>query len=128
MLKASHHGSKNGTQWERLSRLKPSYVLIPSHPDKSDDLPDVVGASIFATYEVKQVMGGPKNPVACITRDTGSIEIVVEPGGKYDVYRYKDIDTKTIDLGKRTALSYATNPTKWQEYLKGKAESLYTDD
>ncbi len=40
VLRAAHHGSANGTQWERIDRLSPSQVIISSDPASTHDLPD----------------------------------------------------------------------------------------
>ncbi len=51
VLRASHHGSKNGTQWERLSRLNPSTIIVSSDPESTHELPDLCGSAVFAEYD-----------------------------------------------------------------------------
>ncbi|MBN1773960.1 MAG: MBL fold metallo-hydrolase, partial [Deltaproteobacteria bacterium] len=77
VLKAAHHGSKNGTQWERLERLEPRYVLVSSDPDGRDELPDLVGCSVFHTYQRRG-----DAPCVALTRTCGSVRISVSAKGQ----------------------------------------------
>ena len=52
VLQASHHGSKNGTQWERIERFNPSAIVVSSDPDGKHMLPDLVGSAIFRSMIV----------------------------------------------------------------------------
>ena len=71
VLRAAHHGSKRGSQWERLERLSPSLVVVSSDPDGQHHLPDVVGGVIFLEFE----KGADR--VVALTHDTGTIKIEV---------------------------------------------------
>jgi competence protein ComEC len=71
ILRAAHHGSKNGSQWERLARLEPKLVVVSSDVTGRHDLPDLVGSAVFMEYEKVK-----RQPVA-LTRDTGTIKIEV---------------------------------------------------
>ena len=86
VLKAAHHGSRNGIQWERLSRLSPSLVIVSSNPDMGHHLPDVIGSVIFLEYD--RDMG--KRVV--LTRDSGTIKSSVPSpeNGRYEVAAYGD--------------------------------------
>ncbi|MDF1514918.1 MAG: hypothetical protein P1S60_14000, partial [Anaerolineae bacterium] len=86
VLKAAHHGSRNGIQWERLSRLAPSLVIVSSDPEKGHHLPDVIGSVIFLEYD--RDMGKR----VALTRDTGTIKITVgsPENGRYEVAAYGD--------------------------------------
>jgi len=120
ILRSSHHGSCNGTQWERIARLDPKYVIISSDPDKKHHLPDVVGASIFAKYEVSEASN-----VVALTRDTGSIKIVVEDGNIKAVNRFDEDYARDIDFSKETALTAASNPTSWRDLLSDSTDRVY---
>ena len=84
VLKAAHHGSRNGIQWERLARLSPSLVIVSSDPEKGHHLPDVIGSVIFLEYDRE-----PGKHVA-LTRDTGTIKITVDSpeNGRYAAMAY----------------------------------------
>lgn len=86
VLKAAHHGSRNGIQWERLARLSPSLVIVSSDPEKGHHLPDVIGSVIFLEYDRE---AGKR---VTLTRDTGTIKITVtSPGnGRYKATAYGD--------------------------------------
>jgi beta-lactamase superfamily II metal-dependent hydrolase len=94
ILKAAHHGSRNGIQWERLARLSPGLVIVSSDPDRGHHLPDVIGSVIFLEYERE-----PGKQVA-LTRDTGTIKIAVDsPGnGRYTAVAYGDDLDEDINL------------------------------
>jgi beta-lactamase superfamily II metal-dependent hydrolase len=51
VLRSYHHGSKNGTQWERLERLDPSTVIVSSNPESTHELPDLYGSAVFTEYD-----------------------------------------------------------------------------
>jgi competence protein ComEC len=84
ILRTAHHGSKNGTQWERLKRLSPSMVIISSHPEISDKLPDLPATAVFTEFEKKE------SGFATITKDTGTIHVKVSPSGRKTIEMYKE--------------------------------------
>ncbi len=123
VLKTAHHGSCNGTQWERLHRLRPSLVLISSSITNKDHLPDLVGTAVFAKYEVN----GNTSSIVSITRDTGTVRIRVE-NGSYTLRRYEEEYNQnvTADLSNGgRILTRASNPTNWENLLHAKVAALY---
>jgi competence protein ComEC len=71
VLRAAHHGSKRGSQWERLERLSPSLVVVSSDPDGEHHLPDAIGSAIF--MELNKSDGRQ----VALTSATGTIKIEV---------------------------------------------------
>lgn len=71
VLRAAHHGSKRGIQWERLERLRPSLIIVSSDPDGQHQLPDAVGSAIL--LEMTRVSGRK----VVLTNTTGTIKIEV---------------------------------------------------
>jgi competence protein ComEC len=71
VLRASHHGSKRGSQWERVERLSPSLVVVSSDPEGHHHLPDVVGGVIFWELDKRSDF------TVAMTHATGTIRIVV---------------------------------------------------
>ncbi len=90
VLKAAHHGSKRGNQWERLERLSPSLVIVSSDPDRGHHLPDLIGDAIFLEYDRYS------SQRVALTRETGSLKIAVSNpnSGRYDVMAYRDTVTE----------------------------------
>jgi competence protein ComEC len=78
VLKAAHHGSKRGTQYERLERLAPELVIVSSDPASTHDLPDLVGSAVFLEYN------GEAGHQVALTSATGTIKITAQPTGRYD--------------------------------------------
>jgi competence protein ComEC len=73
VLRAAHHGSKRGSQWERLERLSPSLIVVSSDPDGQHHLPDAVGSAIFMELDRSA------DRQVALTSATGTIKIEV-PG------------------------------------------------
>lgn len=126
VLKSAHHGSCNGTQWERLYKLKPKYVIVSSDPAKQDHLPDLIGTAIFAKYSVTKRSGESKAIVG-LTKYTGSIRIKVQDNGTRKVDFFGDTQYKKIDLTKSNELTWETNPTKWQELLNDNVNNFISN-
>jgi len=82
VLKAAHHGSKRGTQWERLERLEPKLVIVSSDPAATHELPDLVGSATFLEYDQDE-----EHTVA-LTAKTGTIKITVDAAGFYEVQSF----------------------------------------
>jgi len=117
VLAAAHHGSKNGTQWERLQVLDPKYVIVSSDPLAQHDIPDAIGCAIFREYVNKR-----PGSVVPMTYDSGTIEVEVKPTGSFRVFRFQDRQEgyDDVDLSKRTSLTRSTNPTNWDQELARK--------
>jgi len=119
VLRAAHHGSANGTQWERIYRLSPSRVIISSDPDSTHDLPDLSGAAIFAMFD------NVNGQLAAITRDTGTIHLMVTPEGTRTLRMYGDTPTGNVDLGSiPVALTEISNPTDWRALVNDRIATL----
>ena len=118
VLRAAHHGSANGTQWERIDRLSPSQLIVSSDPGATHDLPDLSGTAIFATFD------SVNGQIAAITRDTGTIHLRVTPGGRRTLRMYGDSPTGNIDLTAATPLTEISNPTDWRALLNDRVQSL----
>jgi competence protein ComEC len=120
ILRSSHHGSCNGTQWERIDRMNPKYVIISSNPEKKHHLPDLVGTSIFAKYEVSDT-----SKVVALTKDTGSLKITVTDGTIDSVQFLGDSYDQNIQSLQGTTLTAANNPTDWKSLLDNSTQKIY---
>ncbi len=118
VLRAAHHGSANGTQWERIDRLSPSQLIVSSDPEATHDLPDLCGAAIFAEFD------SANGRIATITRDTGTIHLRVTPGGSRTLRMFGDAPTDNINLAAATALTELSNPTDWPALLSDRMQGL----
>lgn len=120
VLRAAHHGSANGTQFERVDRLSPGLVVVSSDPHAKDDIPDLIGAAAFLRYA-----GRSSNPLVALTDNpdavkTGTIKIEVSPSGRYDVFHYGDRKEQNVNLANAMPLTPANNPTDWHALTVGK--------
>ena len=118
VLRTAHHGSSNGTQWERIDRLSPRQVIVSSDPGANHELPDLGGAAIFAKFDSA---GGE---FACITGNTGTIHLQVTATGHRTLEMYGDPPAGNIDLQGGTSLTEATNPTDWRTLLNTRIATL----
>lgn len=118
VLQASHHGSKNGTQWERIDRLNPSTIIISSDPEGKDELPDLCGSSIFTEFDSFD------GKFACITSDTGTIHLRVSSNNNRRFRMMGDTPTQNINLLNSTPLSEISNPTNWLALLQFRVDHL----
>ena len=114
VLRAAHHGSANGTQFERIDRLSPSAIVISSDPDGKDDIPDLIGSAVFLRYASRSAQ-----PLVALTDNqdavkTGSIKIDVRPTGSFDIFHYGDQKEQNINLQNETPLDVGPNPTDWR--------------
>jgi competence protein ComEC len=120
ILRAAHHGSGNGTQWERLFRLKPDLTVVSSDLSVGHGLPDVTGAAVFARYTLANPI---LHPVA-LTGDSGTIEVVVDAVGAVDVHRFGEAHHQYVNLASSSTLDWRSNPTDWKRVLRVKARRL----
>jgi len=118
VLRAAHHGSANGTQWERIDRLSPSQVLVSSDPESTHDLPDLCGAAVFAEFDRAD------GRIAVITKDTGTIHLKVTATGHRTLRMHGDLPDEEVDLAAATALTQASNPTDWRALLEDRVRDL----
>jgi competence protein ComEC len=95
VLKAAHHGSRRGSQWERLERLEPGLVIVSSDPDSGHELPDLIGSVIFLEYD------RGRNRKVALTRETGTIKIVVDnpKSGRYTAASYGEGVRDSVPFG-----------------------------
>jgi len=119
VLRAAHHGSKNGTQWERIERLNPSIIIISSDFNAGDKLPDLCGSSIFAKFD------SANDKFAAITGDTGSIYLRVSLGGTRRFRMMGESYKKNVNLQVYKTLSETENPTDWQTLLRSRVDQLF---
>jgi competence protein ComEC len=114
VLRAAHHGSANGTQFERLERLKPKVTVVSSEPYGKDEIPDLIGAATFLRYSSQK-----EKPLVVLTDNpdaskTGTVKIDVDSGGKIKVFRYGDLKDQDVNLGGELTLDFNNNPTDWR--------------
>ncbi|MHC4206139.1 MAG: ComEC/Rec2 family competence protein [Planctomycetota bacterium] len=118
VLRTAHHGSANGTQWERIDRLSPSQVIVSSDPGATHDLPDLTGAAIFATFD------SDEGQFATITRDSGTIHLRVRSGGNRTLRMFGDTPAGNVNLAAGQVLSEISNPTDWRTLVSDRIGEL----
>jgi hypothetical protein len=118
VLRAAHHGSPNGTQWERINRLSPSLVVVSSDPGGGHQLPDLTSTAIFTKFD------SVNGQMAVITRDTKTIHLVVDPLGNITYERYSDDSSSNVDLSSPTVFNELSNPTDWVSLLNDRVANL----
>jgi len=118
ILRTAHHGSSNGTQWERINRLGARYVLVSSDPAGKNRLPDLASTAVFTKYNHKS------NQSVHITKDTGSIHIS-SSGTKRPILEMNNesIDGN-INLANFKKLTHKANKTDWFDLLDKRMNSL----
>jgi beta-lactamase superfamily II metal-dependent hydrolase len=109
VLKAAHHGSRRGSQWERLERLSPKLVIVSSDPGRGHELPDLIGSVIFLEYDRAQ------HHAVALTRETGTIKVVVDNplSGGYQAVSYRDGPTDDVFSQPEAPLL----PTDWSSIV-----------
>ena len=107
MLRAAHHGSANGTQFERITRLAAEVLIVSSDPNGKDKLPDLIGRATFLRYAESS-----RKPSVALTFDTGTIKIEVDQNGSYDVFHYGESKKDNNPLQSKQQLSKAA--TDWK--------------
>ena len=118
VLRAAHHGSSNGTQWERLDRLNPGWVIVSSDPSGGHELPDLSSAAAFLRFN----RGNRRRAVT--TRDTGTIHLRVRASGVPVMNRFNEAPADMIDLSQGNALTQAADPTDWTQLLNHRIATL----
>ena len=118
VLRASHHGSPNGTQWERINRLSPSQVIISSDPTAGHHLPDLTTAALFTKFD------SVARQMAVITRDSGSIHLRVTGRNRRTFRRFGDLPNDNIDLNNSATLTERNNPSDWRALLNARIAGL----
>ena len=108
VLRTAHHGSANGTQYERVTRLASEVAIVSSDPNGKDKLPDLIGRATFLRYSESS-----KNPLVALTDDTGTIKLEIAPTGSYKVFSYGEDKNQNIPLQNEQPLTSASNPTDW---------------
>lgn len=117
VLRAAHHGSMNGTQWERIDRLNPIELIVSSDPEGRHHLPDLIGTANLTKFDSMD------NRMAVLTRDTGTIHLTVTPGGTRTYERFGDAPKANVDLGAAMALDQQSNPTDWPALLNDRVDN-----
>ncbi len=115
VLRSAHHGSANGTQFERLEKLKPRLIVVSSDPGGKDKIPDLIGSVIFMRFS-----GQSSTPIVALTDNpdaakTGTIKIEVHPSGRFNTYCYGDKKDENVNLGNEKALTSAGTTPTWRE-------------
>jgi competence protein ComEC len=108
VLRSAHHGSANGTQFERVTRMAAEVAIVSSDPDGKDKLPDLIGRATFLRYSTSS-----KKPLVALTNDTGTIKLEIEPSGAYKVFSYGEGRSQNIPLQNEQELTNDSNPTDW---------------
>jgi beta-lactamase superfamily II metal-dependent hydrolase len=110
VLRAVHHGSGDGTQWERLKRLDPKLTVVSSESTGQHSLSDVVGASVFAKF----VSNVHSTAVAALTEHAGTIQVVLDAPESATIQRFGDTPEQNVNLANAIPLTKAANPTDWR--------------
>jgi len=115
VLRAAHHGSKNGSQWERLERLQPKLVVVSSDVTGRHNLPDLVGSAVFFEYDKVD------DRAVALTRDTGTIKIEIADPNSHArrIVAYGDSPNNGIFPGQEVQLA----ETDWRELLERRMQA-----
>lgn len=118
VLRTAHHGSSNGTQWERLDRLGPSAVIVSSDPGGGHSLPDLTSAAVFLRFD------RAPNRMAVTTSDSGTIHMEVKANGSRTMRCFRDAPGQNVDLDAGAPLTRQNNPTDWAALLHHRIAAL----
>jgi competence protein ComEC len=118
VLRTAHHGSSNGTQWERLDRLSPSQVIVSSDPGSGHLLPDLTSAAVFLRYD------NGNDRMSVTTVDSGTIHLKVNSNGTRTMRCFHDNPAGNINLNISEPLSKQNNPTDWATLLNKRIADL----
>jgi len=115
ILRCAHHGSKNGTQWELIDRLDPSYVIVSSDPTMGHNLPDLASAGIFLSYD------NDNSRTVVMTRDSGTIHIKSTNGSNRPTIEfYGDAFNQNVDLTNATRLTHASDLSDFEGLINSR--------
>ncbi len=119
IFRTSHHGSSNGTQWERLHRLNAGLVVVSSDPFSGHRLPDLSGVAAFLRYN------NSASRLAVITIHSGTIRIQVpSSGSRIRRQFFGDQPTEFLNLNTGKTLNSQNNPTDWNVLINHRVEEL----
>jgi competence protein ComEC len=111
VLKAAHHGSRRGSQWERVERLGPRLVVVSSDPEDRHHLPDLLGGALFMEY------GKDAGRTAALTVDSGTIRITVDgPKKAFKVACYGEGPDQKVAVASAQPLI----PTDWGQLVRSR--------
>ena len=117
ILRCAHHGSKNGTQWELIDRLDPSYVIVSSDPTRGHNLPDLASTGIFLSYD------NNNSKTVVLTRDSGTIHVRSANGSNRPIIEfYGDTFDQNVDLNNPTRLTHASELSDFEDLLNSRIE------
>lgn len=118
VLRTAHHGSSNGTQWERISRLGAQFVIVSSDPSGKDRLPDLASSAVFTKYNHSSSRS------VFITKDTGTIHISSTGSSRPVLKSFNEDIDDPIDINSFGNLRHSTNSTDWFELLDSRIANL----
>ncbi|TVQ03693.1 MAG: MBL fold metallo-hydrolase [Balneolaceae bacterium] len=111
VLRTSHHGSSNGTQWERLDRLNPSEVIVSSDPGRGHRIPDLTSSAVFLRYD------NSNSRMVVTTADSGTIHLLVRQNGSRTMRCFREAPEDIINLSASDILTAQKNPSDWGALL-----------
>jgi competence protein ComEC len=120
VLKAAHHGSRHGTQSERVERLHPRFTIVSSDPGGRHSLPDLVGAATYCTHSAA-------GEFVALTRDIGTVEFRVGRSGSLRAVHYGDNPADVIPFGNDRPLLRSATPTDWPALIRQRLKELEED-
>ena len=118
VLRTAHHGSSNGTQWERIDRLSPREIIVSSAPNSQHHLPDMMSAAIFTKYN------NDPDKLAVVTSDAGTIHLQVEANGDRTYRQFQEAHNANVDLTSFESLDRDNNPTDWFDLLEHRMNNI----
>lgn len=119
VLRTAHHGSSNGTQWERIDRLSPRYVIVSSNPHGTHRLPDLASTGVFTKFHHRN-----QTQSALMTNDTGTIHIKNTGSSRAQLASFGDDSTTNIELNNSRAITHSTHPTNWIQLLQARIDDI----
>jgi competence protein ComEC len=114
VLRTAHHGSANGTQYERIDRLAPRAIIVSSELAGADKLPDLIGCAVYLRYAEKSF-----DPLIALTDDVGTVKIAVDPAGNRTFFAYGDSKNQNVDLTAPQPLT-AANDSDWEAHTRSR--------
>ena len=119
VLRTAHHGSSNGTQWERIDRLGPRYVIVSSDPNGTHRLPDLASTGVFTKFHHRN-----QSQSALMTNDTGTIHIKNNGSSRAQLVSFGDDSFTNIDLSDSRPITHSTHPTNWIQLLQTRINDI----